>query len=261
MSVPQERKGVHKFGWIRDLPDIRDSYFRVVAPEEIAALPVSVDLRPTCSPIVNQGDLGSCTANALSEALGFLEIKDNVNPDTLFSRLFIYYNERVIEGTVSSDSGAQIRDGITTLTQQGACYETTWPYDVTEFTDQPPAAAYTEGAQHIILTYQRITNQNQMQAALASGYPFVFGITVYESFESANATSTGIIPMPQPNEQVLGGHALLSVGYDNTNQWFIFQNSWGTSWGANGFGYLPYAYMTNGSLASDFWYIQTGENE
>lgn len=261
MSFPIERKGKHKFGWVRDYPDIRDSFFRVVSPEEIDALPPSVDLRPTCPPVVDQGQLGSCTANALAGAVGFLENKDNVNPNDAFSRLFIYYNERAIEGTTGSDSGAQIRDGITTLSQQGACYESTLPYDITQFTNQPSTAAYTEGAQHIILTYQRITDFNQMQAALASGYPFVFGITVYESFESDNATSTGVIPIPQSNEQVLGGHALLCVGYDDANKWFIFRNSWGTTWGANGYGYIPYSYLANADLASDFWFITKGEAE
>lgn len=260
MSFPQERKGKHKMGWVRDLPDIRDSYFRVVSPEEVAALPSSVDLRSTCPPIVDQSTLGSCTANALAGAIGFLENKDNVNPNDAFSRLFIYYNERAIEGTTGSDSGAQIRDGITTLSEQGACYETTWPYDITQFTDQPSASAYTEGAQHLILTYSRITDFAQMQAALASGYPFVFGITVYESFEGGNVATTGVVPMPQPNEEVLGGHALLCVGYDNTNQWFIFRNSWGM-WGDKGYGYMPYTYLTNAGLASDFWFIVKGEGE
>jgi C1A family cysteine protease len=148
-----------------------------------------------------------------------------------------------------------------TLASQGACFETTWPYDITQFTDQPSAPAYTEGTQHLILTYQHITDLNQMKSCLASGYPFVFGITVYDSFESDSVTATGVVPLPASTESVLGGHALLAVGYDDSTQTFIFRNSWGTSWGQAGYGTIPYAYLTNPNLASDFWYITKGQGE
>jgi len=261
VTLPEERKGKHSYGWRRDTPDFRDLLYRTVTPAEAATLPPHTDVRPTCPPIVDQGQLGSCTGNGIAAALGFLENKDNINPNTPFSRLFIYYNERVIEGTVSSDSGAEIRDGINSLTNQGCCYESTWPYDITQFAVQPPATAYIEGAQHLILQYQRITDINQMKACLASGYPFVFGITVYESFESDTVASTGVVPMPANTESVLGGHCIVAVGYDDSTQTFIFRNSWGTSWGQAGYGTIPYAYLTNPNLASDFWYITKGQGE
>jgi C1A family cysteine protease len=216
-------------------------------------------LRSVCPPVVDQGQLGSCTANALAGALAFLEIKDNLF-DNAFSRLFIYYNERVLENTVNSDAGAEIRDGIKTLAAQGACYETTWPYIIAEFTVDPPTVAYTEGSTHLILEYSRILTLADMQACLDAGFPFVFGFTVYESFESDVVTQTGVVPMPGPMESVLGGHAVVCVGYDDTQQRFICRNSWGIDWGQAGYFTIPYAYLTNDNLASDFWTIRRGED-
>jgi C1A family cysteine protease len=269
VTKPTPRKSPnpdHHFGWVRDLPDQRDRKYarRVVGVARAGAptqLPPSVDLRPQCPPIVNQGQLGSCTANALAGALGFLEIKDGLAPQP-FSRLYIYYNERVIEGTVSSDSGAQLRDGIKTLSQgdQGACYETTWPYNISQFAVEPPPAAYTQGEAHEITVYEALQSLDDMKDCLASGYPFVFGFTVYQSFETPQVASTGVVPMPTPKEQTIGGHAVVAVGYDDASSRFICRNSWGLGWGINGTGYfyMPYAYLSNPNLASDFWTISKG---
>ena len=95
-----------------------------------------------------------------------------------------------------------------------------------------------------------------MKGCLASGYPFIFGFTVYESFESAQVAQTGHVPLPQEGEQVLGGHAVCAVGYDDANQWFIARNSWGTGWGMQGYFTLPYTYLTSRSLSSDFWTVR-----
>ena len=223
--------------------------------------PPSVDLRKYyCPPIVDQGQLGSCTANALAGALGFLEMKDGL-VFAPFSRLYIYYNERVMEGTASSDSGAMIRDGIKSLSlkHQGACWEQTWPYDISKFTMDPPANAYAEGEAHEIITYESLSNLNDMKDCLASGYPFVFGFTVYNSFESDQVAKTGMVPMPGTFDYVVGGHAVLAVGYDDSSQRFIVRNSCGTNWGMQGYFTIPYAYLTNANLASDFWTIRRGE--
>jgi C1A family cysteine protease len=173
------------------------------------------------------------------------------------SRLFIYYNERVIEGTVSSDSGAQIRDGIKTVASQGVCPEPEWPYDITKFTSKPPAKAYKDAATDRAVSYQSlIQDLNQMKGCLASGYPFVFGFTVYESFESLAVANSGHAPMPAPSERAIGGHAVIAVGYDDSNQWFLVRNSWGRGWGLAGYFTLPYAYLIQSGLSSDFWTIR-----
>lgn len=246
------------YGWVPDLPDHRDVLYGVVRPVP-AILPPAVDLRPICPPVEDQGQLGSCTANALAGALEFLEKKDQLSFVDL-SRLFIYYDERVLEHTVASDSGAQIRDGIKTLKSQGVCSENKWPYVISKFAVKPTPACYQEALQHQITSYQRIVTLDQMRACLAEGFPFVFGFTVYESFESQTVAATGVADLPKPGERVLGGHAVLAVGYDDAQQRFLVRNSWGTGWGTQGYFTLPYAYLTNRDLSDDFWTIRAGEN-
>jgi C1A family cysteine protease len=242
------------YGWVPDLPDHRDllySQVRAVPP----SLPVSVDLRPKCSPVENQGQLGSCTANALAGALEFLELESG----TLFtdlSRLFIYYNERVIEHTIKSDSGAQIRDGVKTLAKQGVCPEKKWPYVISKFENKPTPACYAEAKNHIITSYHRILTLDEMRTCLAEGYPFVFGFTVYESFESLEVARTGIVDMPESSERVVGGHAVLGVGYNDEQRRFIVRNSWGKDWGQRGYFTIPYGYLASRNLADDFWTVR-----
>jgi C1A family cysteine protease len=185
------------------------------------------------------------------------------------SRLFIYYNERRIEGTVTTDSGAMIRDGFTTINMQGVCSEQEWPYDGTaaesngtwppsaKAGQQPPQQFYTDALKNRAITYQRVVqNSDQMKGCLASGCPIVVGFTVYSSFESQEVAETGIVPMPQPNEEVLGGHAVLVVGYSDEKGCFLVRNSWGTQWGISGYFWMPYAYLTESSLSSDFWTLR-----
>jgi C1A family cysteine protease len=247
---------VKRYGWVPDLPDQRDHLYGA-PPEVLTKLPRSVDLRPKCPPVYDQGQLGSCTANAIAAAIQFDREKQQLTPDYVPSRLFIYYNERAIEGTVASDSGAQIRDGIKTVSHDGDCSETLWPYRIAQFTKKPPAAAYKAARAHTAVSYQRLSqNLNQMKGCLASGYPFVFGFSVYDSFESQQVAKTGHAPLPAPSEQALGGHAVMAVGYSDTSEWFIVRNSWGPGWGMKGYFTLPYSYLTQSSLAADFWTIR-----
>lgn len=245
------------YGWQPDLPDHRDFLYVQVLPV-LVTLPPSVDLRPTCSPVENQGQLGSCTANALAGALEFLERKDNVKFVDL-SRLFIYYDERVLEHTIKSDSGAQIRDGIKTLAKQGVCPEKEWPYNIAKFAVKPTTACYKDALKHQINSYHRIVTLNEMKTCLADGFPFVFGFTVYESFESPEVAQSGVVNMPLSGERVLGGHAVLAVGYDDSQKRFTVRNSWGTSWGQKGYFTLPYEYLEDRNLSDDFWSIRRGE--
>jgi C1A family cysteine protease len=247
---------IARYGWIPDLPDQRDHLY-AAPPEVISALPSSVDLTPECPPVYDQGQLGSCTANAIAGAIEFDQMKEKMADVFPPSRLFIYYNERVIEGTVSTDSGAQIRDGIKSVASQGACHESIWPYDITRFAAAPPQAAYDDARSHTVAAYQAVVrNLTQMKGCLAAGYPFVFGFSVYESFESQAVAQSGHAPMPGPGEQLIGGHAVMAVGYDDANQWFIVRNSWGTAWGMAGYFTLPYSYLVQQSLSSDFWTIR-----
>ena len=243
---------VARYGWQRDLPDGRD-YLYAAAP---APLPVKVDLRSQCPPVYDQGQLGSCTANAIAAAIQFDRIKQKIS-DFIPSRLFIYYNERVMENSVASDSGAQIRDGIKSVAKQGDCPETEWPYVITKFKIKPPAACYSEAVKYKAVSYQRVTQSlAQLKGCLAAGWPFVFGFTVYQSFESATVAKSGHAALPKSGESVVGGHAVASVGYDDAKQWFIVRNSWGAGWGMKGYFTLPYAYVTDNNLASDFWIIR-----
>jgi C1A family cysteine protease len=258
-----------RFGWLPDLPDVRDHLF--AAPmATIGALPTSVDLRSGCPKTVyDQGRIGSCTANAIAGAFEFDLLKQSLG-DFTPSRLFIYYNERAKEGTVHSDSGAMIRDGIKSVAKLGVCNEDDWPYDDTPPAvdggpwprgaaggKRPPKSCYLKATGNEALSYQRVVRSlAQFKGCLADGYPFVFGFTVYESFESQAVAQTGIAPMPLPGEQVLGGHAVLAVGYDDAASTFLVRNSWGAGWGQAGYFTLPYAYLTETGLSQDFWTIR-----
>jgi C1A family cysteine protease len=254
-----ERK-IQRYGWIPDLPDHRDHMY-AAPPKVLAVLPKKADLRPKCPPVLDQGELGSCTANAIANAFRFDEMKQKVAKPLAPSRLFIYYNERSMEGTVQSDSGAQIRDGIKSIAKLGVCPESEWPYDIAKFTRKPPAKAYKDALKHQALSYQRVVQTlGQMKGCLAAGYPFVFGFSVYESFESQAVAKNGVVPMPGPKEKSLGGHAVLAVGYDDAKQNVTVMNSWSAKWGDKGYFYLPYAYINDANLASDFWTVRVVES-
>jgi len=247
---------IQRYGWIPDLPDQRDQLF-AAEPGLLGQLPPSADLRPGCPPVYDQGQLGSCTANAIAAAMEFDQMKEHLANPFMPSRLFIYYNERVMEGTVTTDSGAQIRDGIKSVGAQGVCPESEWQYDIINFADTPPPQAYADALANRAIKYQRVARDvNQMKGCLAAGYPFVLGITVCDSFESPQVAKDGNVPMPAPGEQVVGGHAVMAVGYEDSGQWLIVRNSWGASWGMAGYFTLPYAYASNRGLASDMWTIR-----
>jgi C1A family cysteine protease len=253
-----KQREVKRFGWTPDLPDARD--FMYSAPEAVlTTLPKKVDLRSKMPKVYDQGQLGSCTANAIGAAFEFGQVKQGLK-DFMPSRLFIYYNERAMEGTIDTDSGAMIRDGMKSISKLGVCTEDTWPYEISQFTQKPPAKAYTEAKKHQALVYRRVMGQlHQMQGCLAQGYPFVLGFSVYESFMSPEVAKTGKVPLPPRGEQLIGGHAVLAVGYDDAEQSFIVRNSWGTGWGIKGYCLMPYGYLTDPQLARDFWAVYAVE--
>ena len=246
----------HSFGWTPDRPDLRDHAFRLAEP---IPLPPAIDLRAGMPPVYNQGELGSCTANAIAAAFDF-ERNRQGKPFITPSRLFIYFNEREMEGTVDSDSGAMIRDGIKSVADDGVCAETDWPYDIAEYLFQPPPTCYGNALKNQALIYQRIApDLTAMLQCLAAGFPFVFGFSVYESFESDVVAKTGIVPMPAGSERQLGGHAVMAVGYDREQRLFLVRNSWGAEWGIAGYFWLPFDYVASPDLADDRWVINLVE--
>lgn len=230
------------------------------------ALPQVVDLTGHCSPIQDQGSLGSCTAHAMSGMLEYLELQDFRKGLTMQieefagvglqhpSRLFIYYNERLIEGHVNQDSGASISDSVRAVVQYGFCNENIWNYNINSVLQMPDKPAYGQAKLHRCTSYRQLST-GDMIACLASGQPFIIGFQVYSSFESPRTAATGIMPMPTWGDQHVGGHAVCVVGYDIPNQQFIVRNSWGTNWGMNGYFRMPFQFMGNPQFTSDYWTI------
>jgi C1A family cysteine protease len=268
MAISRRRRAL---GWRRQLPDPRDHKFSV-GRELLQSLPPSIDLTPSF-PVYDQGRSGSCTANALAAAVQFDRTNSGEAPDFVPSRLFIYYNERVIESDVPLDAGANLRDGVKSLQQQGVCPEQDWTYDDTPGNPEggpfpvgskpatlPSQNCYNDAANYTITSYQALAQSlSQLQGCLASGFPFVFGFSVFASWYYANPAAT-IMPMPSGDDTVVGGHAVLCVGYDNGTNLFKFRNSWGPDVGDGGYFYMPYAYMIDPNYASDFWVINSVSN-
>lgn len=258
-SKPQPVPKMRNFGWKRDLPDHRDKKFKITAPIPPPAL---VDLRPKMPVVYNQGRLGSCTANAIGAAFQFEQMKQNAK-NWIPSRLFIYYNERAMEGTINEDAGAMIRDGIKSLVKEGVCPETMWAYIESKFRQKPCECCYKEALNNQLLEYLRISPHTlyEVKQCLAQGYPVIFGFMIYESMMTEEVARTGMVPIPDNREQPIGGHAVLAVGYDEEKKCLIVRNSWGTEWGVNGYFYLPYWFVETPNASADYWTIRLVESE
>lgn len=210
--------------------------------------------------VYDQGDLGSCTANSISGALQYDDIIEGLKSEDAEhpSRLFIYYNERKLEGDTSTDAGASIRDSVKAVNKFGFCKESLWPYRTTYFATKPPSKAYKDAEQHKDIKYKRVNQVlDDIRYCIAiKKLPVLIGFKVYKSMESGDVAKTGVVPLPVDGDNPIGGHAVLLVGYDDTKQLFCFRNSWSESWGDNGYGYLPYSYVLDNKLANDFWTIK-----
>lgn len=252
-SIVQRKPDVKfpTFQWVKDKLDSRDYIYKPSAVKVVN----KVDLRPYTNQVEDQGPLGSCTGNAIAEAIEMLYNKNKKKVD--LSRLFIYYYTRLIEGTVKYDSGAYIRNGIKSCNHYGAPLESLWPYNISKFRAAPSSVAVKDAAKRKITRYERASNFDACIDALTNGYPVVIGFLVYSSFMSSSVARTGIMPYPNTrSEKLLGGHAVLLVGYDNTNQRFIVKNSWGQGWGDRGYFYMPYKVIQNTRMSDDFWVIK-----
>jgi|ERR1700723_1225529 len=247
----------HRYGYKRGLPDHRDHKFAFSGSPTV--LPAAFSLAQWDSIVFDQGDLGSCTANAISGALKTWMVKNKYKWPFTPSRLQIYYGERAIEGTTDQDAGANIRDGFKVINSTGVCPEDegsswNWPYDISKFTQAPPAASLQDAGLHKCLTYSQVNqDQQSVQSAIVNGFPLVIGIAVFDQIESAQCAKDGIIAMPGPFDSPIGGHALRVSSYDEN--YVSGPNSWGSSWGDKGYFHLPWAYLLDPNLTSDIWSV------
>jgi hypothetical protein len=268
-----------RYGWKPDIPDFRDIHYRNVhSPEavlvavppihdnheavlaEIAktpkgadGLPKQVSLRKYMPPVFNQGNLGSCTGNASATMWAF------VHGGGPYSRLQIYYDERMIEGTVKQDAGAQIRDAIKVLATNGAGPEADWPYIEKNFAKAPPIREVQEALENRAVVYSRLQTRKDFRECLSQGFPFIIGFTVYDSFESEDVAQDGIVPMPDPFESLVGGHAICVIGYNTDihgGDYYEVRNSWGEDWGDEGNFWIPAEYLEDLNLACDAWTVR-----
>lgn len=275
-----------KFGWRPDFPDFRDYTLTSESVEPIyskagvletseSTLPKAVDLRKWCSPVEDQGELGSCTANAGVGMVEYFERKA-FGKHIDASRLFLYKATRNLMHE-TGDTGGYLRVTMGALALFGAPPEEYWPYDVGKFDDEPPSFCYAFAQSYKSLKYVRLDPVDkqpekvlaQIKANLAASLPSMFGFTVYSSITQADKQG-GKIPFPSKGEKIEGGHAIMAVGYDDsltvTNQddgsettgAIMIRNSWGTEWGDEGYGWLPYEYVLKG-LAEDWWTLIKGE--
>jgi C1A family cysteine protease len=270
--APAPHAHAHKKYLLRRSPhDERDvMHVGAIAPPVPSAsasvpppLPKHVDLRGEMPAVLDQSSLGSCALNAASNCLRHLLRRERLR-EFQPSRLYLYWNTRVnVESSpAGEDTGVCIRDVCKAVRAYHACDETVWPYDVAKFSVAPPLTAYRSAALHCALSYAYVPQTlDAMRRTLAGGLPIMVGLQLYDSFESQAVALTGVVPMPalrgaQP-EQCLGGHAVLVCGYDDATETFLVMNSWGTGWGQAGFFCIPYAYVLDPALASDFWVFST----
>lgn len=249
-------RSVKYYGWRPDVPDHRDFHYGAVlhAAEQLP-IPDQADLRASMPPIQDQGEIGSCTAHAAVAVLEHNLIVQQ-KPFVSRSRLFAYYNARAAEGGQATDGGATLRDMVSGLANFGVCNEDIWAYDPEQVLVRPPNDCFNAAVPNRIRLYARLNTLDDMLTCLAAGFPFIFGFTVYESFESDAVAQSGILSLPSISESMVGGHAVCAVGYDRLKKMLLVRNSWSATWGQQGHFWMPFDYATERNLSDDFWTIR-----
>lgn len=243
----------NRYGCNNDCKDKRDFQY---TPQKEICLERIFTLCKKMPPILNQGKLGSCAINSICNVIRYCEMIEDKDYSKQLSSLFVYYNVRNMEGNVNEDSGAQIRNVLKSINTHGACYEKTWPNNITQFAEKPTPSCYKEGKDHRTIRYERITQDiTHIKYAIQSGFPVVFGLSVFESIEQKSVIKFGIIPFPLNGSKKIGNHCAICCGWDDSRRLFTIMNSWGTNWGDNGYGYISYDYLSNPNFARDFWKI------
>lgn len=246
-------------GLIPDKSDDRDFSFKYVEntlrlQKNVQEMPKRVDLRRLMSPIRNQGNLGSCTAQAVTALMESVQIELTGDLELALSPLFLYYNTRKRTGDENEDTGASLRDAIKTASAIGVCGEVEWPYQPGDFTREPTKESYDNTGLLKVCNYYRVGGLSDVKKSLAYTNPVVMGLMLYESFESDEVGTTGIAPLPDlEKEECIGGHAVLAIGYCEKDRTILFRNSWGTEWGKQGYFTVPYEYVSNRDLCIDKW--------
>jgi hypothetical protein len=244
---------IRRFGWRPDPPDYRDFKYADLIKPVIPKLPPEASVQSLFPPAYQQDALGSCVGQATKGLMAAAYAKQGL-VDPVLSSLMIYYLAREIEGTIYEDVGCSPRDALKGATKYGVCLESLWPYLVEKFAIRPTDECYIDALNHQIIAYYSIApSLTLLKNCIAEGYPFSAGVRVYENFPM----ELGDIPMPQGQE--IGGHDIDVVAYSDFNREFIIRNSWGEGWGYKGYGSIPYDYLTDTSLSSDFWTIRTME--
>lgn len=239
-------------GWVPSDPNAPQPALKATSHPD---LPPAVDLSPMCSPVENQGQIGSCTANSVAGAMEYHQILHR-QPLTDLSRLYIYYNARRIRGRTDQDTGCSMAEAVASYLAFGACPEAVWPYRHHLWDQEPSPEAYASAGFFPDLQYAALDYGLDLKIALYSGLPVIFGMGVPDSFQTVGGKYGHVKPLPEGGwEPPAGGHAMLIVGYNDQKRAWLVRNSWGTGWGLNGHVWIDYAYMDHYRQPLGFWTI------
>jgi C1A family cysteine protease len=260
-DTPQALPG----GWIPDRPDPRDRLLVTPQFSNPGPRPASADLSGKLPPAYDQGNMGACTANAIAAAVQYARRVHGKPDDFTPSRLFIYYQQRKTEGSLSLDAGGQLRDGIASVANVGVCPESDWPYDNVpgdpsthlfppnaRAIKAPPSNIVQQAGKYRTISYEPLSqNIAVLESCIAGGYPFAFGFQIYDHFDNA----TKVLRKPGPNQTAIRGHAVLATGYDQSKRTFRIRNSSGPAANDHGYFDMDYDYVLNSQWAADFWVV------